>query len=136
MKARETTSAGAARVGLSRLRRHVADDPRRLPADLRGAPSGPDFRTLPFTSLYLTGEEWAAEVANRTVHGAMHLRWYRTSGYRGQMAVLVGDGHRVAAYRLLRHNRNAPIAGPPCACMRSSTSESQRAGCSRSASKR
>ena len=45
----------------------------RLPADLRDAPSGPDFDSLPFTSLYLLEDEWAAEVANRTMHGVMHI---------------------------------------------------------------
>jgi hypothetical protein len=62
----------------------------RLPADLRGA-SGPDFPTLPFTSLYLLDDEWAAEIANRTMHGVMHMGWVAdgTGGYRGQMAVLV-----------------------------------------------
>jgi hypothetical protein len=63
----------------------------RLPADLRDAPSGPAFDALPFTSLYLLADEWAAEVANRTVHGVMHLGWVpdQTGGYRGQMAVYV-----------------------------------------------
>ncbi len=63
----------------------------RFPADLRGAPSGPDFAALPFTPLYLLHDEWAAEIANRTVHGVMHLGWVPdgTGGYRGQMAVLV-----------------------------------------------
>jgi hypothetical protein len=63
----------------------------RLPADLREAPSGPDFDLLPFTPLYLLENEWAAEIANRTVHGVMHLGWVADprGGYRGQMAVLV-----------------------------------------------
>jgi hypothetical protein len=63
----------------------------RLPVDLREGTSGPDFDPLPFTSLYLTGDEWAAEVANRTVHGVLHLGGVpdETGGYRGQMAVLV-----------------------------------------------
>jgi Protein of unknown function (DUF2867) len=63
----------------------------RLPADLRDSPSGPDFDALPFTSLYLIDDEWAAEIANRTVHGVMHIGWVRdhTGAYRGQMAVLV-----------------------------------------------
>jgi hypothetical protein len=63
----------------------------RLPADLRDTPPGPDFDALPFTSLYLTDDEWAAEIVNRTVHAVMHLGWVpdRTGGYRGQMAVLV-----------------------------------------------
>jgi Protein of unknown function (DUF2867) len=82
----------------------------RLPADLREAPSGPDFAALPFTSLYLTGDEWAAEIVNRTVHGVMHLGWVPdgTGGYRGQMAVLVkpngllGTGY-MAAITPFRH---------------------------------
>jgi len=63
----------------------------RLPADLRDAPSGPDFDALPFTSLYLLENEWAAEIANRTMHGVMHIGWVPdgTGGHRGQMAVLV-----------------------------------------------
>jgi len=63
----------------------------RLPADLRAAPSGPSFDALPFTSLYLLGDEFAAEIANRTVHGVLHLGWVpnQTGGYRGQMAVIV-----------------------------------------------
>jgi hypothetical protein len=63
----------------------------RLPADLRDAPAGPEFDTLPFSSVYLTDNEWAAEIANRTVHGVMHIGWVSddAGGYRGQMAVLV-----------------------------------------------
>lgn len=81
----------------------------RLPADLRESP-GPDFDTLPFTSLYLLDDEWAAEAANRTMHGVLHLGWVPdgTGGYRGQMAVLVkpngllGSGY-MAAIRPFRH---------------------------------
>jgi len=63
----------------------------RLPQDLREAPSGPQFDRLPFSSLYLLEDEWAAEIANKTVHGVMHVGWVSdgTGGYRGQMAVLV-----------------------------------------------
>jgi hypothetical protein len=63
----------------------------RLPVDLRDAPSGPEPEALPFTPLYLTDDEWAAEVANRTVHGVMHIGWVpdQTGSYRGQMAVYV-----------------------------------------------
>jgi uncharacterized protein DUF2867 len=82
----------------------------RLPADLREAPSGPEFDALPFTSLYLLDDEWAAEIANRTMHGVMHLSWVPdgTGGYRGQMAVLVKPnglfGHAyMAAIRPFRH---------------------------------
>jgi hypothetical protein len=82
----------------------------RLPADLRDAPSGPDFDALPFTSLYLIDDEWAAEIANRTMHGVMHLGWVRdeTGGYRGEMAVyvkpngLLGNAY-MAAIRPFRH---------------------------------
>jgi hypothetical protein len=63
----------------------------RLPADLRDGPPGPEFDRLPFRSVYLTDDEWAAETANRTVHAVMHLSWVPDDGdsYRGQMAVLV-----------------------------------------------
>jgi hypothetical protein len=82
----------------------------RLPVDLRDPPSGPDFDALPFTSLYLLDDEWAAEIANRTMHGVMHIGWVpdATGGYRGQMAVLVkpngllGTAY-MAAIRPFRH---------------------------------
>jgi hypothetical protein len=82
----------------------------RLPADLRDAPPGPDFDALPFTSLYLLDDEWAAEIANRTMHGVMHIGRVpdQTGGYRGQMTVLVkpnglsGTAY-MAAIRPLRH---------------------------------
>jgi Protein of unknown function (DUF2867) len=62
----------------------------RLPADLRDAPRGPDFGTLPFRGLYLLEDEFAAEIANQTMHGVMHLSWVADGdGYHGQMAVLV-----------------------------------------------
>jgi hypothetical protein len=63
----------------------------RLPADLRDGPSGPQFDALPFTPLYLIADEFAAETANRTMHGVMHLARIpdETGGYRAQMAVLV-----------------------------------------------
>jgi hypothetical protein len=82
----------------------------RLTPDLREAPSGPTFPAAPFTSLYLLEDEWAAEIANRTVHGVMHIGWVpdRTGGYRGQMAVLVKPNGLLgavymAAIRPFRH---------------------------------
>jgi Protein of unknown function (DUF2867) len=62
----------------------------RLPPDLRKAP-GPDFDALPFRSLYLTHDEFAAEIANRTMHGVMHIGLVAetTGGFRARMAVLV-----------------------------------------------
>jgi hypothetical protein len=82
----------------------------RLPADLGDAPSGPDFKALPFTSLYLTDDEFAAETANRTMHGVMHIGRVpdATGGFRTEMAVLVkpngllGTGY-IAAIRPFRH---------------------------------
>lgn len=73
----------------------------RLPADLRAAPSGPVFATLPFTSVYLLHDEWAAEIVNRTVHGVLHIGWVPdgNGGYTGQLAVLVKpNGMLGAAY--------------------------------------
>jgi len=65
----------------------------RLPADLRDGPRGPgfEFDSVPFTPLYMTHDEFAAELANRTMHGVLHLGWVPdgSGGYRGQMAVLV-----------------------------------------------
>jgi hypothetical protein len=63
----------------------------RLPQDLRdGAPDN-DPEALPFSSLYLLDDEYAAEIANRTMHGVMHLGWVPdgNGGHRGQLAVLV-----------------------------------------------
>jgi hypothetical protein len=82
----------------------------RLPADLRQTALRPEFDALPFSPLYVTDEEMAAEIANRTVHGIMHMGWVReaTGGYRGQMAVyvkpngLLGEGY-LAAIKPFRH---------------------------------
>ncbi|HEV2790576.1 MAG TPA: DUF2867 domain-containing protein, partial [Solirubrobacterales bacterium] len=73
----------------------------RLPADLRDGPTGPEPDALPFTPLYLTDDEFAAEIANETMHGVLHLTWVpdESGGYRGQMAVLVKpNGRRGSAY--------------------------------------
>ncbi|MEU9252829.1 DUF2867 domain-containing protein [Streptomyces sp. NPDC048270] len=73
----------------------------RLPADLREGPRGPDLDAVPFTSVFQTHDEWAAETANRTVHGVLHIGWVPdgSGGYRGQMAVLVKpNGLLGAAY--------------------------------------
>ncbi|MCC3773353.1 DUF2867 domain-containing protein [Streptomyces sp. UNOB3_S3] len=63
----------------------------RLPADLREGPQDAGTRSGPFTPLYQLHDEWAAEMANRTVHAVMHIGWVpdRAGGHRGQMAVLV-----------------------------------------------
>ncbi len=82
----------------------------RLPADLRDLPPGLDFQARPFTPLYLTADEFAAEIINRTVHGVLHLGWVRDGAgrYHGQLAVLVkpngllGTGY-MAAITPFRH---------------------------------
>ncbi len=81
----------------------------RLPADLRSAPR-PEFGALPFTSLYLLEDEFAAEAANETMHGVMHIGLVpdETGDYRVQMAVLVKPNGLLgiaymAAIRPFRH---------------------------------
>ncbi|MGN6814945.1 MAG: DUF2867 domain-containing protein [Solirubrobacterales bacterium] len=73
----------------------------RLPADLRDGPSPPAPEGVPFSPLYVTNDEYAAEIANGTMHGVLHLGWVAdgSGGYRGQMAVLVKpNGHLGLAY--------------------------------------
>jgi hypothetical protein len=104
------------------------DDPRRgigarvptlrdrLPADLREAPSGPEFAAAPFEWVYVTDDECAAEIANQTVHGVMHVGAIPDDGggFRAQMAVLVKpNGPLGAAYMAaIRPFRHA-IVYPP-----------------------
>jgi Protein of unknown function (DUF2867) len=63
----------------------------RLPEDLRNTTWDEDFGSLPFSPLYRTDVEAAAEVSNQTVHGVAHVAWVdRGEGrYQGQMAVYV-----------------------------------------------
>jgi hypothetical protein len=82
----------------------------RMPADLRDAPRGPAFAALPITSLYLLDDEWAAEIANQTMHGVLHLGWVPDGNgrYHGQLAVyvkpngLLGKAY-MAAIKPFRH---------------------------------
>jgi hypothetical protein len=82
----------------------------RLPADLVRRGRGPDFAALPFTPLYLTDDEFAAEIANKTMHGVMHIGAVEdeSGAFRAQMAVLVKPNGRfghayMAAIRPFRH---------------------------------
>ncbi|WP_405789480.1 DUF2867 domain-containing protein [Streptomyces sp. NBC_00029] len=106
----------------------------RLPADLREGERGPDLRSAPFTSVYQTHDEWVAETANRTMHGALHIGWVPdgNGGYHGQMTVLVKPNGRLGAFYMLgikpfrylgvypallrsigrEWRENAPTAGP------------------------
>jgi hypothetical protein len=59
----------------------------RLPAELR-AHAGPAIQGTPFRSLYQLDNEFAAEIANRTMHGVIHLGWV-PDRREAQMTVLV-----------------------------------------------
>ncbi|MFJ6052266.1 DUF2867 domain-containing protein [Streptomyces sp. NPDC092307] len=75
----------------------------RLPADLREGERGPDLRSAPFTSIFQTHDEWAAESANRTVHGVLHIGWVPdgNGGHHGQMTVLVKPNGRLGTLYML-----------------------------------
>ncbi|MER5930875.1 DUF2867 domain-containing protein [Streptomyces sp. NPDC002054] len=74
----------------------------RLPLDLREGLRGPDLRTVPFTSVFQTHDEWVAESANRTVQAVMHIGWVAdgAGGHHGQMAVLVKPNGRLGTLYL------------------------------------
>ncbi|MEU2066930.1 DUF2867 domain-containing protein [Streptomyces anulatus] len=75
----------------------------RLPDDLREGPRGPDLRTAPFTSVFQTHDEWAAECANKTMHGVLHIGWVPdgNGGFHGQLAVLVKPNGRLGSLYML-----------------------------------
>ncbi|TQL70368.1 uncharacterized protein DUF2867 [Nocardioides albertanoniae] len=64
----------------------------RLPADLGEHPA-PVREESPFRPLYLTDREYAAEIANRTMHGVLHIGWVEdataSDGFSAQLSVLV-----------------------------------------------
>jgi uncharacterized protein DUF2867 len=75
----------------------------RLPDDLRDTVAL-RFGALPFTPLYRTADEFAAELSNKTVHAVMHLAWadQGEGRYQGQMAVYVKPRGRLGeAYMAL-----------------------------------
>lgn len=67
----------------------------RLPTDLLTHPA-PEDSTGPFRALYLLDDEYAAEIANNTMHGVLHLGWIPDGddSYHLQMAVLVKPNGR------------------------------------------
>lgn len=82
----------------------------RLPPDLVRRGRGPDFAALPCTPLYVTNDEFAAEVANKTVHAVMHVGVIEEEdgSLRAQAAVLVKPNGRfgslyMTAIKPLRH---------------------------------
>ncbi|GAA2130319.1 DUF2867 domain-containing protein [Actinomadura napierensis] len=80
------------RTGLGSRVEPVRD---RLPSDLRATADGlaPDG---PFTPVYRLADEDVREMANRTVHGVMHLGWAPAAdgGHELRMAVLVKPNGR------------------------------------------
>lgn len=64
---------------------------KRLPEDLRSTAADPDISTGRFSPIFQTRDEFAAELANRTVHGVLHLGWVPddADGYSCQLTVLV-----------------------------------------------
>ncbi|AKU18460.1 DUF2867 domain-containing protein [Luteipulveratus mongoliensis] len=88
----------------SKVGARVASLRDRLPDDMAEAPRGPDMQGVPFRSIYVLPDEWASEMANRTVHTVMHVGWVEDGegGYRGQMTALVKpNGPLGAAYMQL-----------------------------------
>ncbi|WP_255303629.1 DUF2867 domain-containing protein [Georgenia sp. 311] len=92
------------------LESRVASLRDRLPDDVPRVALGRDLPGVAFLTLYETREEWAAEIANATVHAVMHLGWVPDGkgAHRGQMAVLVRPNGRLgrlymAAIRPLRY---------------------------------
>ena len=81
----------------------------RLPEHLRAGPDEPlaggaTSQIAGFVPLYRTDNEAAAEIANATVHGVLHLSWVEQPNgrYRGRLAVYVKPrGSLGRAYLLL-----------------------------------
>lgn len=75
----------------------VASVRDRLPAEL-AATAGPAVPGAQFRTVYRTHEEFAAEIANRTVHAILHLGWVEEESpgtFHAQMAVLVKPNGRL-----------------------------------------
>jgi hypothetical protein len=77
----------------------------RVPEDLRDATTRPILVSgTAFVPIYRTGDEWAAEISNSTVHAVLHLAWVDQGEnlYRGQMGIYVKTrGALGAAYMAL-----------------------------------
>ncbi len=62
----------------------------RVPPELRDSASRLEVERAPFSPLYVTHDEFAAEIANATVHGVLHVGWVPDGDtFGGQLAVLV-----------------------------------------------
>jgi hypothetical protein len=68
----------------------------RLPPDLREGSPGPRLSTAGFKPLYLCADEFAAEIANGTMHGVLHVGWVgEGENWHGQMTILVKPNGRL-----------------------------------------
>jgi hypothetical protein len=89
----------------------------RLPQDVRAADKGPPPADAhPFSHVYLLDDEWALEIANRTMHGVLHAGWVADGdgGYRGEMAVWVRPNGRLGeAYMLAIRPFRHLVVYPP-----------------------
>ena len=76
----------------------VANLRDRIPEDLDASPAS-GIADSRFQPLYVTIDEAAFEIANRTMHGVLHLGWVPdgAGGHRGQMAVLVAPNGALGA---------------------------------------
>jgi hypothetical protein len=108
----------------------------QLPPELRSGPAGPEFRVPTRTPLYLLDDEFAAEIANRTMHGVLHIGWVPdpSGGYRGQLAVLVKPNGLLgtcymAVIRPLRHLIVYPLATRDIGRAWSELNTARTAGC-------
>jgi hypothetical protein len=74
----------------------------RLPAGVEAPVDDGALPGTPFATVYVRPGEYAAELANETVHAVLHLGWVDDgagTGHRGQLAVLVKPhGRRGALY--------------------------------------
>jgi hypothetical protein len=72
---------------------------QRLAVHLRGSAAGLGLSPAGFSPLYRTGDEWAAELSNGTVHAVLHLAWVGQGNgrYRGQMGVYVKPRGKLGA---------------------------------------
>jgi hypothetical protein len=75
-------------AGLARRVESLCD---RLPPDLRQDVTGTAMANIPFTMVYELHDEYAIELANKTVHSICHLGWVPADNgeYELRMAVLV-----------------------------------------------
>ncbi|MQY06570.1 DUF2867 domain-containing protein [Actinomadura macrotermitis] len=76
------------KTSLSARVRSLRED---LPPDIPAAAAGTPVPGTPFTRLYVLDDEYAMELANKTVHAVCHLGWVPSGdgGYELRMAALV-----------------------------------------------